>query len=288
MEISEARVVGSSLPRQRFVLLEIRLDLLVKKQYPCYTFSASMAQEYNKPLDISAVQQAFEHQPLPAHERFGDGERYTFGNTTADVYTNPPELTPVVYVRMVKGYLAVGDVLHILPTDKGGLHTDHANGACEIGNTGDVAAVYTPPAEFRVAQVGGTHTDVYGISYTQTSLEVEGTAEGVRVMLYGTLEAAPKAVNTKRSAPLQFFLLEYDPETPQEPIRHEVWARSKAREALQGLKLKKGDTIEAVLYRHTWEVELQGGETETHTRHNLATITKVERIGTAKRKTSEQ
>jgi hypothetical protein len=57
---------------------------------------------------------------------------------------------------------------------------------------------------------------------------------------------------------------------------------------LHGLKLKKGDSIEAVLYRHTWEVELQGGETETHTRHNLSTITRVERIGNAKRKTSEQ
>ena len=107
-------------------------------------------------------------------------------------------------------------------------------------------------------------------------------------MIYGTLEAAPKAVNAKRGSPLQFFLLEYDPTKPQEPIRHEVWARSKARDSLQSLKLKKGDSIEAVLYRHTWEVELQGGEKETHTRHNLSTITKVERIGNAKRKTPEQ
>jgi hypothetical protein len=107
-------------------------------------------------------------------------------------------------------------------------------------------------------------------------------------MIYGTLEAAPKAINTKRGSPLQFFLLEYDPSNPQEPIRHDVWARKKARDDLQALKLKKGDSIEAVLYRHTWEVELQGGEKETHTRHNLATITRVERIGTAKRKTPEQ
>jgi hypothetical protein len=148
--------------------------------------------------------------------------------------------------------------------------------------------VYTPPSAFRLSQEGGTQTDIYGRSYTQTSIEIEGTPEGVRVMIYGTIEAAPKAVNTKRGSPLQLFLLEYDPEKPQEPIRHDVWARSKARDDLQALKLKKGDSIEAVLYRHTWEVELQGGGKETHTRHNLSTITRVERIGNAKRKTAEQ
>ncbi len=247
-----------------------------------------MAQESNKPLDISGLQQAYPHEATPAHERFGEGERYSFGSTLADVYSDPPEMTPVVYVRMVKGYLAVGDVLHVLPTDAGGLHVDHANGACEISKTGDVASVYTPPSEFRMSQDGTPQTDIYGRSYTQTSLEIEGTSEGVRVMIYGTLEAAPKAVNAKRGSPLQFFLLEYDPEKPQEPIRHDVWARKKARDDLHGLKLKKGDSIEAVLYRHTWEVPLQGGGIETHTRHNLATITKVVRIGTAKRKIQEQ
>src|SRR2546429_1509547 len=124
-----------------------------------------MAQEINKPLDTSALQQAYPHEASPAHERFGEGERYTFGATLADVYAHPPELMPVVFVRMVKGYLAVGDVLHILPTDKGGLHVDHTNGACEIGNPGDVASVYTPPAAFRVSQEGTSQTDVFGRSY---------------------------------------------------------------------------------------------------------------------------
>src|SRR6266568_5856270 len=247
-----------------------------------------MTQEINKPLVTSELQKAYPHEATPTHERFGEGERYSFGSTLADVYSNPPELTPVVYVRMVKGYLAVGDVLHVLPTKAGGLHVDHANGSCAISNTGDVATVYTPPSAFRLSQDGTPQTDIYGRSYTQTSLEIEGTPEGVRVRIYGTLEAAPKAVNAKRGSPLQFFLLEYDPTQPQEPIRHDVWARRKPRDVLHSLKLKKGDSIEAVLYRHTWEVELQGGEKETHTRHNLASITKVERIGTAKRKTPEQ
>ena len=79
-----------------------------------------MAPESNKPLDTSALQQGYPHQALPAHERFGQGERYTFGKTLADVYSNPPELMPVVYMRVVKGYLAVGDVLHVLPTEAGG------------------------------------------------------------------------------------------------------------------------------------------------------------------------
>src|SRR5205809_5307896 len=79
-----------------------------------------MAPEINKPLDISTLQQAYPHEASPTHERFGEGKRYTFGSTLADVYCNPPELTPVVYVRMVKGYLAVGDVLHVLPTEAGG------------------------------------------------------------------------------------------------------------------------------------------------------------------------
>jgi hypothetical protein len=67
-----------------------------------------MAPESNKPLDTSALQQAYPHQQLPAHERFGQGERYTFGKTLADVYSNPPELTPVVHVRMVKGLSGSG------------------------------------------------------------------------------------------------------------------------------------------------------------------------------------
>ena len=187
---------------------------------------------------------------------------------------------------MVKGYLALGDVLHVLPTEEGGLHVDHANGACEIGKTGDLALVYTAPKPevlLRESQGGPIRKDVYGRSYTQSSLEVEGTPEGARVIIYGGVEAAPQPVNRKRGSPLQFVLVEYNPEKPEEPIRHEVWAKNKVREELKALKLNKDDRIEAVLYRHTWEVELQGGGKETHTRHNLTKIIKVERKDDAKR-----
>ena len=222
------------------------------------------------------------------HEKYGEGERYRFGTTFADVYKSPPELTPVVQVRMVKGYLAVGDVLHVLPTEEGGLHVDHGNGSCEIGKTGDLAYVYTAPSMLRASLDGQTHKDVYGRSYTQSSMEVEGTPEGKRLTIYGVVEAVPKPVNNKRGSPLQFFLVEYDPAKPQEPIRHEVWVREKAREEVTALRLKKGDCIEAVLYRHTWDVDLQGGGKQTHTRHNLAKVLKVDRFDAAKRVKREQ
>jgi len=245
-----------------------------------------MAPEIPKPLDATTLQMAYTPQELPSHERFGKGQRYQFGTTLADVYSDPPELTPVVQVRMVKGYLALGDVLHVLPTEAGGLHIDHANGACEIGKTGDLALVYTAPkpeALLRESSDGPVRKDVYGRSFTQSSMDVEGTPEGTRVTIYGSVEAAPKPVNSKRGSTLQFVLVEYNPEKPQEPIKHEVWATNKAREELKALKLKKDDSIEAVLYRHTWEVELQGWGKETHTRHNLTTIIKVERKDDAKR-----
>ena len=250
-----------------------------------------MSVESKKPLDTSTLQAAYSHEELPLHERYGQGQRYIFGTTFADVYSAPPELTPVVQVRMVKGYLAVGDVLHVLPTEAGGLHVDHANGACEIGKTGDLAYVYTAPkpeALLRVSQDGLTRKDVYGRSFIQSSMEVEGTPEGVRVTIFGVVDAAPKPVNNKRGSPFQFFLVEYDPEKPNEPIRHEVWVRNTMREEVKALKLKKDDSIEAVLYRHTWDVELQGGGKQTHTRHNLTKIIKVDRKEDAKRSQTGQ
>jgi hypothetical protein len=185
----------------------------------------------------------------------------------------------------------VGDVLHILPTEAGGLHVDHANGACEIGKTGDVVFVYTAPKPeplLQEIQDGPTQKDAYGRSYTQSSLDVAGTPEGVRVTIYGVVEAAPAPINTKRGSPLQFFLVEYDPKQPEEPLRHEVWATHTMRDEVKTLKLKKDDCIEAVLYRHTKDVELQGGGTQTHTRHFLAKIIKVDRKGVAKRSKTGQ
>jgi len=251
-----------------------------------------MSPESKKPLDTSALHAAYPHEELPIHERYGEGERYRFGSTLADIYGNPPEMTPVVQMRLVKGYLAVGDVLHVLPTEAGGLHVDHGNGSCEIGNTGDLAYVYTAPQPetmLRASLEGKSHKDVYGRSFTQSSMEVEGTPEGKRVTIYGEVDGAPKPANSKvQGSLLQFFLLEYDPAKPKEPIKHEVLVPKKMRSEVTALKLKKGDCIEAVLYRHSWNVELQGGGKQAFTRHNLSTITKVDRKGDAKRLKTEQ
>jgi hypothetical protein len=244
------------------------------------------------PLDTTALQTAYAAQELPSHERFGKGERYTFGTTLADVYPNPPDLSPLMHIRMVKGVLAVGDVLHIVPTETGGVHVDHSNGACEISKTGDVAAIYTapqPPTSQQTKEViaGTIQRDREGNEYLQTSFDIPGTAEGTRVRIRGVVAASPQASGKAKNSPLVFFLGEDDPEKAGEKVWHEVYARNKGREMLKQAHLKKGDVIEAVMYRHTWEIELGNGEKRTHKRHNLATITKVERTDDAKRLTGK-
>lgn len=246
-----------------------------------------MPAEQNKPLDITALTETYKAQALPRHEKWGVGLRYRFGSSCADVYPAPIAIAPAVRIRTETTALSLGDVLHVAPTETGGLHVDHANGSCEVSRRGDLAYVYTAPSVVTLSDKGQTRTDVYGRSYTQTSMEVEGSPEGKRVTIYGVIEAAPKPVNGRRNSTLQFNLLEYNPDKPDEPIQHEVWARNQAREALKKLKLKQGDSVEAVMYRHTWQVALQGGKTETHTRHNLTAITRVERKGDAKRQKTD-
>jgi len=56
-----------------------------------------------------------------------------------------------------------------------------------------------------------------------------------------------------------------------------VYATNKAKQQVKGRKLTKGDSIHAVLYKHTWTVELQDGSETMHTRYNLATIIEVEK-----------
>jgi len=266
---------------------------LTGKRPACYNCPRMIPEK--QPLDTTALQAAYLGQELPSHERFGRGQRYRFGTTVADIYSNPPEQMPVVQMRMVKGVLAVGDVLHVLPTETGGLHVDHGNGACEISKTGDVAAIYTAPkpAPFPSQQpydvIAGTiQRDAQGREYMQTSFDIPGTAEGVRVRLRGVVAAAPQASGKERNSPLVFFLGEDDPDKAGEKVWHEVYARNKVREQVKRTNLKKGDMVEAVLYRHTWEVELGNGEKRTHTRHNLTTITKVERKEHAKRTTEKE
>ena len=118
--------------------------------------------------------------------------------------------------------------------------------------------------------------DKYGIPYQQATLAIEGTPEGTRVHIRGMVKAAPKQEGRGKDRPVTFVLEEVD-ESKNVAVEHEVYAAKKARAELQRKKLKRGDIIEAVMYRHTYRVQTTGGEELTHTRHNLVTVTKVER-----------
>jgi len=115
---------------------------------------------------------------------------------------------------------------------------------------------------------------IKGVEYAQSTIDIEGTPEGVRVEISGTVDAAPRPVAPKdRNSPLMFFLIETNPKDPDRPVYHEVWAVSaQRRRELKSAKLVKGDEIKAVLHRHTYETDLIGGGKEVVTRHNLTKI----------------
>ena len=113
---------------------------------------------------------------------------------------------------------------------------------------------------------------------TQSTIDIEGTPEGVRVQMRGIVDGSPRLVNSKiRNSPLMFFLIEENPKDQNIPVYHEVWAVKGPRQELQRAKLVKGTEIEAVLYRHTFETELIGGGKEVITRHNLSKIISVKK-----------
>jgi len=49
------------------------------------------------------------------------------------------------------------------------------------------------------------------------------------------------------------------------------------KQHIKATKLGKDDRIHAVLYRHTWTVNLQDGRETIYTRYNVATIIDVEK-----------
>src|SRR5205085_11809883 len=82
--------------------------------------------------------------------------------------------------------------------------------------------------------------------------------------------------NRGKNSPLQFFL-DVPTEKEGEKERWEVYASNKAKQQVRARKLTKDDRLHAVLYKHTWTVDLQDGRETTHTRYNLATIIEVEK-----------
>ncbi len=234
-----------------------------------------------KQLDTSSLRAKFAAKELPAHEQFGHGEGYSFGITHVDIYPLPPGTTPLLFVRGRRNRLAVGDVYKVEPTDKNGLHVLYVDGEIVVNPNGNYVNVYTAPDPellgLQEAPEGQKRRDRRGVEFTQTMLDTSGTKEGERVETWGMVEAAPKPVNRGKNSPLQFFLDVASSEKEGEKERWEVYASNKAKQQVKARKLAKDDSIHAVLYKHTWTVDLQDGSETTHTRYNLATIIEVEK-----------
>jgi hypothetical protein len=233
-----------------------------------------------KQLDTSSLREKFPAKKLPAHEQFGNGERYSFGTTHVDIYPLPPSTTPLLWVRGRRNRLAVGDVYKVEPTDKNGLHVLYVDGEIVVNPNGNYVNVYTAPDPellgLQEATDGQKRKDRRGTEYTQTMLDTSGAKEGERVETWGMVEVAPKPVNRGKNSPLQFFL-DVPTDKEDEKKRWEVYASNKAKQQVKARKLAKDDRIHAVLYKHTWTVDLQDGRETTHTRYNLATIIEVEK-----------
>lgn len=233
-----------------------------------------------KHLDTSSLQAAFPKQELPVSQHYGSGERYTFGTTLVDIYPLPPETTPLLFVRGRRNRLAVGDVYKVEPTETKGLHVLYVNGEIVVNPQGNYVNVYTVPEPeliMQEASSGQKRRDRLGSEYTQAMIETTGTKEGERVETWGRVEAAPKSVNTSKNSPLQFFLHVPVTEKDRETERWEVYATNKAKQHLKAKKLTKDDRIHVVLYKHTWQVDLQDGTETIHTRYNVATIIDIEK-----------
>ena len=234
-----------------------------------------------KQLDTSSLQAKYPAKELPSHEHFGNGERYSFGTTHVDIYPFPPDTTPLLWVRGRRNRLAAGDVYKVEPTDNNGMHVLYVDGEIVVNANGNYVTVYTAPdpdlLALQEATEGQKRKDRRGVDYTQTMLDTSGTKEGERVQTWGSVEAAPKPVNRGKNSPLQLFLDVPIAEKEGETERWEVYATNKAKQQVKGRKLAKDDRIHAVLYRHTWKVDLQDGTETIHTRYNLATIIDVEK-----------
>lgn len=232
------------------------------------------------PLDTTILKEAYNAQALEPHEKYGAGELYQFGPTKIELYLGTSEASPIVRIHSGRDWLVLADVSEVRPMQGGGILIDCAlpgskpHCSININRLGEIAFLYSPPASI---SIGGKTQHIRGQEFTQSTIEIEGTPEGVRVQIRGTVDAAPRLVNPKNQrSPLTFFLIEENPGDPEHPVYHEVWAINKPKQELKALKLVKGKVIEAILFRHTYETELVSGEKVTITRHNLVKVIYVE------------
>ena len=246
--------------------------------------------ETHLPIDTTTLKTAYAPQALEPHEKYGVGEAYQFGPTRVELYLGTLEAPPIVRIHTGRNWLVLADVSNVQPMQAGGVLIDCAlqgqkpHCSININGLGEIAFLYSPPSSpisSRIQRVGEKE-------FTQPTIGIEGTPEGVKVQIRGSVDAAPRLIDSKNQrSPLAFFLIEDNP--AGKPVYHEVWAINKPKQDLKALKLVKGTLIEAILFRHTYEAELVSGEKITVIRHNLVKVIYIEgRRHSAKRQEKEQ
>lgn len=234
------------------------------------------------PLDISPLEAVYHSLPLVS-ENGPDGKRIVVGKDTAavaiDIFTEP---SPVVRIRTrgTEELVVITKVCAIELADDKSVVIRSQQSECIVNNEGYIVFTRVPPPLPPKELTTGRsvlRVDKEGHEFQQSTLDIEGTPEGVRVHARGMVYAAPKQEGKGKDRALIFFLEEENQEKG-EVVKHEVWATStKVKEHLKSKQLKRGDIIEAVMYRYIVTVPTMSGEEITLTRHRLATITKVER-----------
>jgi hypothetical protein len=212
--------------------------------------------------------------------------RKSVGVVEIEIYEHPPDNKASLARIRVPGYSSnISHILEVRSNSDGGMLIDFArrgqkvHASLSINRAGEFVTMYSPPPPpMGISENGMTRTK-RGTLYMQSAIEIEGTAEGVRVQVMGTVDSAPRLVNSDfRNGPLMFFLFEEFPQNPDKPDPLEVWAvKTPNKQELRRAKLVKGTVIEVVLYKHTYEEVTIVGERITTTRYNLSKIISVKK-----------
>jgi hypothetical protein len=233
-------------------------------------------------LDLAEIEAQYIATLLESDKR-ADGRRFIVGQENAALAVDVFPLAPPLVVVRSRGsdeLLSMANVTSITTTtEPQGIRITNKQSECLVSTEGHIIFSRTPPPPPPKPFIEGRSVlrhDKDGVPYQQSTLDIEGSPEGERVRVRGMVKDAPKQEGKGKERPLVFFIEEVD-EKNGVAVEHEVHATRKARAELTRKKLTGGDVIEVVMFRHTITVPTVNGEELTHTRHHLATITKVER-----------
>jgi hypothetical protein len=223
---------------------------------------------------------------IEPNEKFGSGKLYRFGVVEIEIYEHPPDNKPSLARIRAPGYSSnISHIVEVRSNSDGGMLIDFArkgqkvHASLSINRAGECVTMYSPPPPPIGINESGITRTIKGTLYHQSAIEIEGTPEGVRVQVRGTVDSAPRLVNSNiRGGPLMFFLFEEFPQNPEKPDPLEVRAdKSASKQELRRAKLVKGSIVEVVLYKHTYEETTIGGERITTTRYNLSKIISIKK-----------